>query len=66
MRKGSAKHLDHAQLVHAQWMVVAAENIELFVKRVAIYDIIADLTSRMLIHALMYCLRWCDFPFVFT
>ena len=45
-RKGSAKHWDHAEIVHAQWLHAALNHIHLFIKRVATDDNIADLPSR--------------------
>jgi hypothetical protein len=45
-RKGTARHWDHAQLVHAQWLHAARARMELWVKRVATKDNIADLPSR--------------------
>ena len=46
VRKGTARSADHAQLVHAQWLFVAMYGIELFIKRVATDDNVADLPSR--------------------
>lgn len=45
-RRGSARSWDHAQLVHAQWFQLVRLNINVFVKRVATDDNIADLPSR--------------------
>jgi len=45
-RKGSAKHWDHAEIVHAQWFHAAVNHIALFIKRVPTDDNIADLPSR--------------------
>ena len=44
--KGTARSWDHAQLVHAQWLHAARERMQLFFKRVATKDYIADLPSR--------------------
>ena len=44
--KGTARSWDHAQLVHAQWLHAAREHMQLYVKRVATEDNIADLPSR--------------------
>ena len=44
--KGTARSWDHAQLVHAQWLHAARERMQLYVKRVATEDNIADLPSR--------------------
>jgi hypothetical protein len=44
--KGTARSWDHAQLVHAQWLHAAREHMQLWVKRVATKDNIADLPSR--------------------
>ena len=38
--------MDHAQLVHEQWLHVALTGMQLFIKRVATDDNIADLPSR--------------------
>ena len=38
--------MDHAQLVHEQWLHVAITGMQLFIKRVATDDNIADLPSR--------------------
>ena len=38
--------MDHAQLVHAQWLFAATHGLEIFIKRVATEDNIADLPSR--------------------
>ena len=45
-RKGSAKHLDHAEIVHAQWLHAAVNHMHLYIKRVPTDDNIADLPSR--------------------
>ena len=46
MRRGSAKSMDHAQLVHEQWLQAAEYGMELFIRRVGTDDNIADLPSR--------------------
>ena len=46
VRRGSAKRLDHAQLVHSQWLHAAKLGMRLHVVRVATHDNIADLPSR--------------------
>ena len=46
MRRGTARSLDHAQLVHSQWHHVARLGAGVYVKRVATDDNIADLPSR--------------------
>ena len=46
MRRGTAKRMDHAQLVHAQWLHAVRSGMRLFVKRVSTHDNIADLPSR--------------------
>ena len=46
LRRGTARKLDHAQLVHHQWLHAAVHGMELRVKRVATHDNIADLPSR--------------------
>ena len=46
-RRGSARSMDHAQLVHSQWLHAAACNMRLHIVRVATDDNIADLPSRM-------------------
>jgi len=45
-RRGTARSWDHAQLVHEQWLQAARLRMQLFVKRVATDDNIADLPSR--------------------
>ena len=45
VRKGAARSWDHAQLVDEQWLHAAVNGIEIFVKRVATDDNIADLPS---------------------
>jgi hypothetical protein len=45
-RRGSARCWDHAQLVHAQWFQLVRMRVEVFVRRVATDDNIADLPSR--------------------
>ena len=52
VRRGSARSWDHAQLVHEQWLHAALSGIEIFVKRVATDDNIADLPSRLARYAL--------------
>ena len=47
LRRGSARALDHAQLVHSQWHHIARLRAGVFVKRVATDDNIADLPSRL-------------------
>ena len=39
--------MDHAQLVHEQWTHAALTGMQLFIKRVATDDNIADLPSRL-------------------
>ena len=46
MRRGTAKRMDHAQLVHAQWLHAVRSGMRIFVKRVSTHDNIADLPSR--------------------
>ena len=46
LRRGSARSLDHAQLVHEQWLQAAKLGLQIFVLRVATNDNIADLPSR--------------------
>ena len=46
IRRGTARALDHAQLVHAQWFHIVRLRAEVFVKRVGTHDNIADLPSR--------------------
>ena len=46
IRRGTARSLDHAQLVHHQWLFIAEHGINLFVKRVGTKYNIADLPSR--------------------
>ena len=46
VRRGTAKSLDHAQLVHSQWLEIAANSLNIHVRRVATDDNIADLPSR--------------------
>ena len=46
MRRGTARSLDHAQLVHSQWHHVARLGAGVHVKRVATDDNIADLPPR--------------------
>ena len=38
--------MDHAQLVHAQWLLAARNRLAVFVERIASKDNIADLPSR--------------------
>ena len=45
-RKGSAKRLDHAQLVHRMWTEICTLRMRVFVKRVSSAQNIADLPSR--------------------
>ena len=45
-RRGSARSWDHAQLVHEQWLHAVRCKMNLFIKRVATDDNIADLPSR--------------------
>ena len=44
--KGTARSLDHAQLVHQQWLFAIMERLRVHVKRVSTSDNIADLPSR--------------------
>ena len=44
--KGSARALDHAQLVHQQWLFAVSERLRIHAKRVSTSDNIADLPSR--------------------
>ena len=46
IRRGSARFMDHAQLVHSQWTTAALLGLNLFIKRVDTNDNIADLPSR--------------------
>ena len=46
LRRGTAKALDHAQLVHAQWLQAAETGMSLHIRRVATDDNIADPPSR--------------------
>ena len=46
VRRGAARSFDHAQLVHEQWLQAARHSMEIFVRRVATKDNIADLPSR--------------------
>ncbi len=50
--KGSARSWDHAQLVHAQWLHVAREHMQIWVQRVDTAVNIADLPSRRDLHLL--------------
>ena len=61
IRRGTARSLDHAQLVHAQWMTAAVLSLTLFIKRVATDDNIADLPSRMVrtCVGVLVCFMWC-------
>ena len=45
-RRGTARCWDHAQLVHDQWLQAAIAGMQVFIKRVATDDNIADLPSR--------------------
>eukprot|EP00973_Karenia_brevis_P041837 5791564-Karenia_brevis.AAC.1 len=47
LRRGTARSLDHAQLVHEQWFQAAVLGIKLYVTRVGTKENIADLPSRM-------------------
>ena len=57
VRRGSARSMDHAQLVHAQWTQAAVLAMSVFVKRVATDVNIADLPSRLELEA-MRALPW--------
>ena len=63
LRRGTARSLDHAQLVHEQWFHAALSGMDIFVKRVATDDNIADMPSRLVqkagssIHNLFYPLH---------
>ena len=46
VRRGTARALDHAQLVHAQWFHIVRLRAEVFIKRVGTNDNIADLPPR--------------------
>ena len=46
IRRGSARAMDHAQLVHEQWLQAARGKFNLHALRVATDDNIADLPSR--------------------
>ena len=52
-RRGTARSLDHAQMVHTQWLQAAVLGLEVWVKRVKTEDNIADLPSRRVRHN--YC-----------
>ena len=52
VRRGTARSWDHAQLVHEQWLQAALLEMQVFVKRVATDDNIADLPSREVGHSL--------------
>eukprot|EP00973_Karenia_brevis_P044466 6158648-Karenia_brevis.AAC.1 len=38
--------MDHAQLVHSQWLHIAELQIEVWIQRVGTHDNVADLPSR--------------------
>ena len=46
MRRGTARSLGHAQLVHQQWLQIVNLRISVYIKRVVTDDNIADLPSR--------------------
>ena len=46
IRRGTARSMDHAQLVHQQWTHAAEEGLSLYILRVGTHDNIADLPSR--------------------
>ena len=46
LRRGTARAMDHAQLVHEQWLSLALLGCSVHVKRVGTHDNIADLPSR--------------------
>ena len=46
IRRGSARSMDHAQIVHAQWLRLAELGVDAHIVRVASEDNIADLPSR--------------------
>ena len=52
VRRGAARSWGHAQLVHEQWLHAPLNSVEIFVKRVATDDNIADLPSRSVRHDL--------------
>jgi hypothetical protein len=52
--------MDHAQLVHEQWTHAALTGMQLFIKRVATDDNIADLPSRLVSSSPILVLRKCD------
>jgi len=56
--RGSARAMDHAQLVHCQWLHAVTEGLEIFVKRVATDDNIADLPSRKVSACRVYVLNF--------
>lgn len=55
IRRGSAIKMDHAQLVHSQWLHAAENGMELFIRRVATDNNIADLPSRGVRHTHGVC-----------
>eukprot|EP00973_Karenia_brevis_P092677 12413581-Karenia_brevis.AAC.1 len=46
IRRGTARKMDHAQLVHQQWLFAVTHRMHLYIKRVPTADNIADLPSR--------------------
>ena len=46
VRRGTARALDHAQLVHEHWFQLTRMRTNVFIKRVHTDDNIADLPSR--------------------
>ena len=46
VRRGTARSLDHAQLVYQQWLQIVNLRISVYIKRVATDVNIADLPSR--------------------
>ena len=60
-RKGAAKHWDHAQLVHRQWLQVARLGLNVWVCRVATDDNISDLPSRLVCAFVTIRILFCRF-----
>ena len=52
-QKGSARQLDHAELVHQQWLEAALLGLQLWIVRVASEDNIADEPPRLKVDALL-------------
>ena len=52
--------MDHAQLVHSQWLHAAECGMTLFIKRVSTHDNISDLPSRWARPAVLpLCIMFC-------